>query len=48
MNFGKKIVLQKLIHFIGKDILYFHALFWPATLRAQTIRTPSKIFSWFF
>ncbi len=31
-------------HFIGKDILYFHALFWPATLHFSGHRTPSKIF----
>ncbi|MFC1750972.1 methionine--tRNA ligase, partial [Pseudomonadota bacterium] len=31
-------------HFIGKDILYFHALFWPATLKFSDHRTPNKIF----
>jgi len=31
-------------HFIGKDILYFHALFWPATLKFSGYRTPNKIF----
>ena len=35
----------ELIHFIGKDILYFHALFWPATLHYANYRTPSKIFT---
>lgn len=30
-------------HFIGKDILYFHALFWPATLKFAGYRTPNKI-----
>lgn len=30
-------------HFIGKDILYFHALFWPATLKFSGHRTPTKI-----
>jgi methionyl-tRNA synthetase len=30
-------------HFIGKDILYFHALFWPATLKFSGYRTPTKI-----
>ena len=34
----------ELYHFIGKDILYFHALFWPATLRFSGYRTPDKIF----
>ena len=31
-------------HFIGKDILYFHALFWPATLHFSDYRTPDKLF----
>jgi len=34
----------ELYHFIGKDILYFHALFWPATLHFSGHRTPDKIF----
>lgn len=33
----------ELIHFIGKDILYFHALFWPAMLEFADMRTPSKV-----
>ncbi len=33
----------ELYHFIGKDILYFHALFWPATLHFSGYRTPTKI-----
>ncbi len=33
------------VHFIGKDILYFHALFWPAMLEHAGYRTPSKIFA---
>jgi len=33
----------ELHHFIGKDILYFHALFWPAMLDAAGYRTPTKI-----
>jgi len=35
----------ELIHFIGKDILYFHALFWPATLSFSGFRTPSRIYA---
>ncbi len=35
----------ELYHFIGKDILYFHALFWPAMLEAAGYRTPTKIFA---
>lgn len=30
-------------HFIGKDILYFHALFWPAVLHDAGYRTPSGL-----
>ena len=32
-------------HFIGKDIIYFHALFWPAMLTGAGFRTPSAIFA---
>lgn len=32
-------------HFIGKDIIYFHALFWPAILHAAGLRTPSSVFA---
>jgi methionyl-tRNA synthetase len=35
----------ELYHFIGKDIIYFHALFWPAMLRAAGFRTPSAVFA---
>ncbi|MBL8497818.1 methionine--tRNA ligase [Nitrosomonas sp. JL21] len=35
----------ELYHFIGKDILYFHALFWPAMLQNAGYRTPTKIFA---
>ena len=35
----------ELYHFIGKDILYFHALFWPAMLEASGYRTPTKVFA---
>jgi methionyl-tRNA synthetase len=30
-------------HFIGKDIMYFHALFWPALLMAAGLRRPDKL-----
>ena len=30
-------------HFIGKDIAYFHALFWPALLKSSNIRLPESI-----
>ncbi|MFO1204744.1 MAG: methionine--tRNA ligase [Burkholderiales bacterium] len=35
----------ELVHFIGKDILYFHALFWPAMLEFAGYRTPTRIFA---
>jgi methionyl-tRNA synthetase len=33
----------ELYHFIGKDIIYFHALFWPAILHGANYRTPTAI-----
>ena len=35
----------ELYHFIGKDILYFHALFWPATLEYSGYRKPTQVFA---
>ena len=35
----------ELYHFIGKDIVYFHALFWPATLMGSNFRTPNAVFA---
>jgi methionyl-tRNA synthetase len=35
----------ELYHFIGKDIIYFHALFWPAMLSGAKLRTPTAIFA---
>jgi methionyl-tRNA synthetase len=32
-------------HFIGKDILYFHTLFWPAMLEFSGFRTPTNVFA---
>jgi methionyl-tRNA synthetase len=34
----------ELYHFIGKDIVYFHALFWPAMLHGANYRLPTSIF----
>jgi methionyl-tRNA synthetase len=34
----------ELYHFIGKDIMYFHTLFWPALLKGADFRTPTAIF----
>ncbi|MFN4237384.1 MULTISPECIES: methionine--tRNA ligase [Vogesella] len=35
----------EMYHFIGKDILYFHALFWPATLKFSGMRAPTGVFA---
>ena len=35
----------EMIHFIGKDIIYFHALFWPAILKGAGFRLPNYIFT---
>ncbi|WP_261815620.1 methionine--tRNA ligase [Vibrio gallicus] len=34
----------ELYHFIGKDIVYFHSLFWPAMLEGAGFRKPNNIF----
>ncbi|HYW03906.1 MAG TPA: methionine--tRNA ligase [Gammaproteobacteria bacterium] len=35
----------ELYHFIGKDIIYFHSLFWPAMLHGAGFRTPSAVYA---
>ena len=35
----------ELYHFIGKDIVYFHSLFWPATLTGSGFRTPTAVWA---
>lgn len=35
----------ELYHFVGKDIIYFHALFWPAILKSANMRQPTAIFT---
>ena len=35
----------ELYHFIGKDIINFHALFWPAVLTSSGYRTPTAVFA---
>jgi methionyl-tRNA synthetase len=35
----------ELYHFVGKDIVYFHALFWPAMLAGSEHRLPTAIFT---
>ncbi len=44
-EYWKKDSSTELYHFIGKDILYFHALFWPATLEFSEHRKPTQIFA---
>lgn len=35
----------ELYHFVGKDIVYFHALFWPAILAGSDHRLPTAVFT---
>lgn len=35
----------ELYHFVGKDIIYFHGLFWPAMLKGAGFRTPTAIYT---
>ncbi len=44
-EFWGKDSTTELYHFIGKDILYFHALFWPAMLKNAGFRTPTNIYA---
>tara|TARA_R110001599_G_scaffold64023_3_gene178782 strand:+ start:393585 stop:395720 length:2136 start_codon:yes stop_codon:yes gene_type:complete len=45
-NFDAYMADEKLeqIHFIGKDIVNFHTLFWPAMLKFSGRKTPNKVF----
>jgi len=36
---------NEVYHFIGKDIVYFHTLFWPAVLSGSGLRLPSSVFA---
>jgi methionyl-tRNA synthetase len=44
-HYWKKDSTAELYHFIGKDIVYFHSLFWPAMLTGAGFRTPTAIFA---
>lgn len=44
-EYWQKDSTTELYHFIGKDILYFHALFWPATLEYSSHRKPTNVFA---
>lgn len=41
--FWQKDSEAEVYHFIGKDIVYFHALFWPAMLHGADFRTPTAV-----
>lgn len=43
-EFWKKESETDLYHFIGKDIVYFHSLFWPAMLEGSGYRKPTNLF----
>ncbi|CAG19579.1 methionine--tRNA ligase [Photobacterium profundum] len=43
-EFWKKDSTTELYHFIGKDIVYFHSLFWPAMLEGAGFRKPNNVF----
>jgi len=42
-EYWKKDSTTELYHFIGKDIINFHALFWPAIMHSAQFRTPTKV-----
>ncbi len=44
-SFWESDTQTELYHFIGKDIIYFHGLFWPAILHGSGFRTPTAIYS---
>lgn len=44
-EFWDKDSTAELYHFVGKDIVYFHALFWPAILAGSGHRLPTAIFT---
>ncbi|MBD2806766.1 methionine--tRNA ligase [Xenorhabdus sp. ZM] len=43
-EFWEKDSEADLYHFIGKDIVYFHSLFWPAMLEGSNYRKPTNLF----
>ena len=44
-EFWDKDSQTELYHFVGKDIVYFHALFWPAMLAASDHRLPTAVYT---
>ena len=43
-DYFSKDTATRLIHFIGKDIIYFHSLFWPAVLEGAGLKKPDGIY----
>ncbi|MDP5209398.1 methionine--tRNA ligase [Microbulbifer sp. 2205BS26-8] len=43
LEYWRRDSTAEVYHFIGKDIVNFHALFWPAMLNSAELRTPSKV-----
>ena len=43
-DYFSKDTTTRLIHFIGKDIIYFHTLFWPAVLEGSGLKKPDGIY----
>jgi methionyl-tRNA synthetase len=44
-DYWKSEQATELYHFIGKDISYFHTLFWPAVLHGAGLRRPTAVFA---
>ncbi len=44
-DYWSKSASAEVYHFIGKDIAYFHCLFWPAMLKGAKLRRPTAIFT---
>jgi len=42
-DFARPDAKVEMIHFIGKDIIYFHTLFWPAMLEFSGYKTPDQV-----
>ncbi|HUL91232.1 MAG TPA: methionine--tRNA ligase [Burkholderiales bacterium] len=42
-DFAKPNRGTEMVHFIGKDIIYFHTLFWPAMLKFSGYKTPDQV-----
>ena len=40
---GARTPTASVVHFIGKDIVYFHTLFWPAMLHAAGWKVPARV-----